>query len=76
MPALDSIMKSMQEGLPRQELRRRDPRLPCARRTIRDSRGTNANPPETQADVDAELKANVDATKDGWPRTVEFLRRV
>jgi len=75
MPALDSLMKAGKkdylgknyEGAIHGFLRAQDdPRQPR----------TNANPPETQADVDAELKANVDATKDGWPRTIEFLRRV
>ena len=75
MPALDSLMKAGKkdyfgknyEGAIHGFLRAQDdPRQPR----------TNANPPETQADVDAELKANVEATKDGWPRTIEFLRRV
>lgn len=75
MPTIDSMMKAMKkdyvgknyEGAIHGFLRAQDdPRPPR----------TTATPPETQADVDAEMKANVDATKDGWPRTLEFLRRV
>lgn len=75
MPAIDSMMKAMHkdyfgqnyQGAIHGFLRAQDdPRQPR----------TNANPPETQADVDAELKANLDATKDAWPKTLAFLRRV
>jgi carboxymethylenebutenolidase len=75
MPTIDSMMKSMKkdyfgknyEGAIHGFLRAQDDPRPVR---------ANATPPETQADVDAELKANLDATKDGWPRTLEFLRRV
>jgi len=75
MPAIDSMMKSMKkdyfgknyEGAIHGFLRAHDDPRPAR---------TTATPPETQADVDAELKANLDATKDGWPKTLVFLRRV
>jgi carboxymethylenebutenolidase len=74
MPVIDSMMKAMgkdyygknYEGAIHGFLRAQDdPRQP---------RTTGATP-ETQADVDAELKANLDATKDGWPRTIAFLKK-
>jgi carboxymethylenebutenolidase len=75
MPAIDSMMKSMKKdyfgmnypGAIHGFLRAQDDPRPVR---------ANANSPETQADVDAEMKANLDATKDGWPKTVAFLRRV
>src|SRR3954471_24042470 len=74
MPAIDSMMKSMgkdyygknYEGAIHGFLRAQDdPR--AARQT--------ATVTETQADVDAERKANLDATKDAWPRTIAFLKK-
>jgi carboxymethylenebutenolidase len=74
MPAIDSMMKSMgkdyygknYEGAIHGFLRAQDDPRPVR---------TTATPPETQADVDAERKANLDATKDGWPRTISFLKK-
>jgi carboxymethylenebutenolidase len=76
MPAIDSMMKSMSkdyygknyEGAIHGFLRAQDdPRQP---------RPATANSAaETQADVDAERKANLDATKDAWPRTIAFLKK-
>ena len=74
MPAIDSTMKALNkwyygknyEGAIHGFLRAQDdPRQP--RQT--------ANVSETQADVDAERQANLAATKDAWPRTVEFLKK-
>jgi carboxymethylenebutenolidase len=70
MPAIDSTMKALNkwyygknyEGAIHGFLRAQDDPRP--------TRGT-----ETQADVDAERQANLAATKDAWPRTVEFLKK-
>jgi len=70
MPAIDSTMNALKkwyygknyEGAIHGFLRAQDDPRP--------TRGT-----ETQADVDAERKANLAATKDAWPRTVEFLKK-
>jgi carboxymethylenebutenolidase len=70
MPAIDSTMKALNkwyygknyEGAIHGFLRAQD--------DPRATRGT-----ETQADVDAERQANLAATKDAWPRTVEFLKK-
>jgi len=76
MPALDSIMKKLgknyvgvnYEGAIHGFLRaQNDPRSPRA------ARGTAAA--ETQADVDREQAANLAATKDGWPKTIAFLKK-
>ena len=76
MPALDSIMKQLGKqytgvnydgaihGFLRAQNDARPPR-PAA--------GTRAA--ETQADVDKEAAANLAATKDGWPRTIAFLKK-
>ena len=73
MPAIDSMMHALgkqysgknYEGAIHGFLRAQDDPRPVR---------ANANPPETEADVAAELKANLDATKDAWPRTLAFLR--
>jgi len=74
MPGIDSTMNALKkwyygknyEGAIHGFLRAQDdPRAP--RQT--------ANQNETQADVDAERQANLAATKDAWPRTVEFLKK-
>jgi carboxymethylenebutenolidase len=74
MPGIDSTMNALKkwyygknyEGAIHGFLRAQDdPRAP--RQT--------ANQSETQADVDAERQANLAATKDAWPRTVEFLKK-
>jgi len=70
MPAIDSTMNALKkwyygknyEGAIHGFLRAQDDPRP--------TRGT-----ETQADVDAERQANLAATKDAWPRTVEFLKK-
>ncbi len=76
MPALDSIMKKLgkdytginYEGAIHGFLRaQNDPRSPRA------ASGTRAA--ETQADVDKELAANLAASKDGWPKTIAFLKK-
>jgi carboxymethylenebutenolidase len=71
MPAIDSIMKSLgkeytgvnYEGAIHGFLRAQD-----------DPRAARAN--EDDAVVKAEQTANYAATKDAWPRTIAFLRRV
>ena len=74
MPGIDSAMKALNkwyfgknyEGAIHGFLRAQDdPRAPRQTATVT----------ETQADVDAERAANLAATKDGWPRTVEFLKK-
>jgi carboxymethylenebutenolidase len=74
MPAIDSTMKALNkwyygknyEGAIHGFLRAQDdPRAPRQ----------SANASETQADVDAERAANLAATKDAWPRTVDFLKK-
>ena len=64
MPAIDSIMKSMKKDYFGKNY---DGAVHGFLRAQDD--------PKAQRD-EAEEKANLDATKDGWPRTVEFLRRV
>lgn len=76
MPAIDSIMKSMKKdyvgtnypGAIHGFLRAQDDgRAPRA--------ATDTRPGETQDAVDAERAANLAATKDGWPKTIAFLRK-
>jgi carboxymethylenebutenolidase len=70
MPGIDSAMKALNkwyygknyEGAIHGFLRAQD-----------DPRATRQN--ETEADVNAERQANLAATKDAWPRTVEFLKK-
>ena len=76
MPALDSIMKSLRknysavnyEGAVHGFLRAQgDGRAPRA--------GTASTAAETEADVQRESDANLAATRDGWPRTIAFLKK-
>ena len=72
MPAVDSIMKAMNKsyygknfpGAIHGFLRAQD-----------DPRQPRAQANETQADVDAEEQANLAATKEAWPQTIDFLKK-
>ena len=82
MPAIDSMMKAMgkdyygrnYEGAIHGFLRAQDDPRPPRKATL-SATGEVVTPEETQASVDAELKANLDATRDGWPRTIAFLKK-
>lgn len=76
MPTLDSLMKSLKKdysatnyaGAIHGFLRaQNDPRA------ARAAQGTRAA--ETEEAVQAELAANLAATKDGWPKTIAFLKK-
>ncbi|MBL0169847.1 MAG: dienelactone hydrolase family protein [Gemmatimonadaceae bacterium] len=76
MPALDSIMKKLKkkytgvnyDGAVHGFLRAQaDGRAPRA--------ATATQPAETEADVAKESAANLAATKDGWPKTIAFLKK-
>lgn len=78
MPALDSIMKSLKknysstnyDGAIHGFLRAQDDARAPAPASPRGDR-----PAETEAAVKAELAANLAATKDGWPKTIAFLKK-
>ena len=79
MPAIDSIMKSMKkeysgtnyEGAIHGFLRAQDdPIAPSQGRA-----GAPPPPPRTAEDMRSEQLANVAATKDGWAKTVRFLKK-
>ena len=61
MPAVDSVMKRLGQDYTSTELRRRDARLHAL-----------AGRPKATRDL-AEEAANLAATKDAWPKTVEFF---
>jgi len=76
MPTLDSIMKKLKkkytgvnyDGAVHGFLRAQaDGRAPRA--------ATATQPAETEADVAKESAANLAATKDGWPKTIAFLKK-
>ncbi len=78
MPALDSLMKALKkdyasmnyEGAIHGFLRAQDDaRNPRAAVPARNT------PAETQEGVDAERAANAKATRDGWPKTIAFLKK-
>lgn len=78
MPALDSIMKSLKknysgtnyDGAIHGFLRAQDDmRAARAADTVRNI------PAEAQSAVEAERAANLAATKDGWPKTIAFLKK-
>lgn len=76
MPALDSIMKSLKknyvgvnyEGAVHGFLRAQDDGRPARAATA-------TQPAESDDAVTAENAANLAATKDGWPKTIAFLRK-
>ncbi|MEP6780487.1 MAG: dienelactone hydrolase family protein, partial [Gemmatimonadaceae bacterium] len=80
MPALDSMMKAMSKdyygmnypGAIHGFLRAQDDSIPP--RTGRQGQPPPA--PRPDAELQAEQAANLAATKDGWPKTVAFLKRV
>ncbi len=69
MPAVDSAMKALGKSYYGKNFAGAITDS-LAHRTIRDSRE-----PRTEADVQAEEKANLAATKEAWPQTVDFLKK-